>query len=144
MKERVRAVLITAHGTTLLIKRVRPGIAPYWVIVGGGVEHTDASREDALLREIREEIAGTAHILRLLHELKNDNGETELFYLARIDHWNFDDRTGPEFSRTDRGEYILQEVPLTVDALSELNLLPEQFAAVLREAVGRGELHTTV
>ncbi|MFI1205587.1 NUDIX domain-containing protein [Streptomyces sp. NPDC020883] len=143
MTQRVRAVLITPDDTMLLMKRLRPGIAPYWVIIGGGVEASDASREDALLREIREEIAGEAEIVRLLHQLDNPKGEAEYFYLARISKWNFADRTGPEFQRDDRGEYILDEIPLTAKAVSELNLLPEQISAVLRESLDRGDLRTT-
>ncbi|MGK4582352.1 NUDIX hydrolase [Kitasatospora sp. HPMI-4] len=139
-KQRVRAVLITPDGTTLVIKRIRPGIEPYWVIVGGGVEESDATREDALLREVREEIAGDAEIVRLLHEMENAKGEKEFFYLARISTWNFDDRSGPEFQRDDRGEYILEEVPLTAEAIEALNLLPEEIASVLCEALERGNL----
>ncbi|MCZ1006785.1 NUDIX hydrolase [Streptomyces lydicus] len=144
MKQRVRAILITPDNTLLLMRRVRPGIAPYWVIIGGGVEDTDASREDALLREVREEIAGEAKITRLLHQIENAQGETEFFYLAHIRKWNFDDRTGPEFQRDDRGEYLLDEIPLTTEALASVNLLPEEISNVLREALERGELHATV
>ncbi|WP_327378829.1 NUDIX domain-containing protein (plasmid) [Streptomyces sp. NBC_01216] len=140
MKERVRAVLVTPHGTTLVIKRVRPGIASYWVIVGGGVEAIDATREEALLREVREEIAGDAEIVRLLHETENTKGEKEFFYLARIDTWDFENRTGPEFARTDRGEYILEEVPLTTRAIADLNLLPREIATLLCQALDRGDL----
>ncbi|MEU1798804.1 NUDIX hydrolase [Streptomyces californicus] len=140
MKQRVRAILITPAGTTLLMKRVRPGTAPYWVVVGGGVEDSDASPEDALLREIREEIAGDAELVRPFHQLQNPAGETEHFYLARVVTWNFDDRTGPEFARTDRGEYSLEEVPLTAGAITELNLMPPEIASVLQDAITRGEL----
>ncbi|MET7802435.1 NUDIX domain-containing protein [Streptomyces decoyicus] len=77
----------------------------------GGVEDSDATREDALLREVREEIAGAAEIMRLFHQLENPKGETEYFYLASITRWNFDDKTGPEFQRNDRGEYILDDPP---------------------------------
>ncbi|GAA1110799.1 NUDIX hydrolase [Kitasatospora arboriphila] len=140
MTERVRAVLITPNNTMLLIKRIRPGIDPYWVIVGGGVEDTDADRKAALLREINEEIAGDAEILRLLHQMDNPKGETEYYYLARIEKWDFDNRTGPEFARTDRGEYILEEIPLTQEAVESLNLMPSQFKDVLCEAIARGEL----
>ncbi|MFF7780300.1 NUDIX domain-containing protein [Streptomyces tanashiensis] len=138
MKQRVRAILITPKDTLLLIKRIRPGVDPYWVIVGGGVEESDASREDALLREVREEIAGDAEIVRLLYEMENAKGEKEFFYLARIDTWDFENRTGPEFSRTDRGEYILEEVPLTTNAIASLNLLPREISTVLRKALERG------
>ncbi|WP_327065460.1 NUDIX domain-containing protein [Kitasatospora sp. NBC_01250] len=139
MLRRVRAVLVTPNNTTLLIKRIRPGIAPYWVIVGGKVDPTDASPEDALLREVREEIAGEARIVSLLHTIEADN-ERQDFYLATIERWNFEDRTGPEFSREGRGEYLLEEIPLTAEALDTVNLLPQEIATVLRDAVEQGEL----
>ncbi|MGX1760448.1 NUDIX hydrolase [Streptomyces lydicus] len=144
MKQRVRAILITQNNTLLLMQRIRPDIAPYWVIIGGGVEDSDATREDALLREVREEIAGEAEIGRLFHQFENPKGETEYFYLARITQWNFDNKTGPEFQRDDRGEYLLDEIPLTAEALAGLNLLPEEISHLLREALERGDLHTTV
>ncbi|MET7778099.1 NUDIX domain-containing protein [Streptomyces mirabilis] len=140
MTDRVRAVLITPTDTTLLMKRIRPGQDPYWVVVGGGVEDTDTNHEAALLREIREEIAGEADIVRLFHQMTNGRGETEYFYLARIQKWNFADRSGPEFERDDRGEYILDELPLTPEAIADVNLLPEEISAVLRKALEHGDL----
>lgn len=142
MQERVRAVLLTPGNTLLLIKRIRPGISPYWVIVGGKVEATDASREDALRREVREEIAGEAEIVRLLHTIES-NDERQDFYLATIEKWNFADRTGPEFTQEGRGQYFLEEMPLTTEALDAINLLPDDFTSVLREAIARGELVAT-
>ncbi|MFD0397145.1 NUDIX domain-containing protein [Kitasatospora sp. NPDC127121] len=139
MQHRVRAVLLTPNDTMLLIKRIRPGIDPYWVIVGGKIEPTDASPEEALLREVREEIAGEAEIVSLLHTIETDD-ERQDFYLATIKKWSFEDRTGPEFSQEGRGEYILEEIPLTANALDTVNLLPQDFAAILRDAVERGEL----
>ncbi|MFI0218827.1 NUDIX hydrolase [Streptomyces lydicus] len=144
MKQRVRAILITPDNTMLLMKRIRPGIAPYWVIIGGGIEDSDATREDALLREIREEIAGEANIVRLLHQLENPKGESEYFYLAHITQWNFNDKTGPEFQRDDRGEYLLDEIPLTDEALAGVNLLPEEISHLLRLTLEHGELQSTV
>ncbi|MEU4116870.1 NUDIX domain-containing protein [Kitasatospora sp. NPDC028055] len=139
MQHRVRAVLLTPSNTMLLIKRIRPGIDPYWVIVGGKIEPTDASPEDALRREVREEIAGEAEIVSLLHTIETD-GERQDFYLATVEKWSFEDRSGPEFSQEGRGEYILEEVPLTTDALDAVNLLPRDFAAVLRAVIERGEI----
>ncbi|MER5641592.1 NUDIX hydrolase [Kitasatospora sp. NPDC002227] len=141
MQHRVRAVLLTPNNTMLLIKRIRPGIDPYWVIVGGKIEPTDASPEEALLREVREEIAGEAQIVSLLHTIETDD-ERQDFYLATIDTWNFEDRTGPEFSQEGRGEYLLEEIPLTTAALDAVTVLPQEFATVLREAVDRGALLT--
>ncbi|MFI8386101.1 NUDIX domain-containing protein [Streptomyces sp. NPDC085540] len=69
MIERVRAVLVTADATMLVIRRTKPGLPVYWVLPGGGVEESDASREVTLHREIHEEIAGKADIVRLLHTM---------------------------------------------------------------------------
>ncbi|MGW7428660.1 NUDIX hydrolase [Streptomyces sp. NPDC054861] len=139
MIERVRAVLVTADDTMLVIRRTRPGIPEYWVLPGGGVEPSDESREAALHREIHEEIAGKADIVRLLHTIETDD-ERQLFYLARIATWSFDDRTGPEFSAEGRGEYTLEEVPLTLKGLDGIDLKPEEIAQVLKGAIGAGSL----
>ncbi|MFD8483825.1 NUDIX domain-containing protein [Kitasatospora sp. NPDC059673] len=142
MKERVRAVLLTDHCTMLVINRIRPGIPPYQVLVGGGVEVEDTDLKTALLREIREEIAGTATDLRPFHRLTNDKGEIEHFYTAHISTWNFDDRTGPEFSCDDRGEYLLEEVSLTADAINALNLMPPEIKTALLDALASETLPT--
>ncbi|MQY05395.1 NUDIX hydrolase [Actinomadura macrotermitis] len=139
MRHCVRAVLLTPDGALLLIKRIRAGVAPYWVTVGGGIEPADAGPEDALRREVREEIAGEAVIGRLLCTIAAD-GERQDFYLATVGTWNFEDRTGPEFGQEGRGEYLLEEIPLTAEALDAIDLRPREFATVLREAVGRGEI----
>ncbi|MFB8199551.1 NUDIX hydrolase [Kitasatospora purpeofusca] len=139
MQHRVRAVLVTPNNTTLLIKRIRPGVDPYWVIVGGKIEPTDTSPEEALLREVREEIAGEAEVVSLLHTIEADD-ERQDFYLAAIEKWSFEDRTGPEFSEEGRGEYLLEEIPLTTEAIGAINLLPQEIAAALCTAIERGEL----
>ncbi|MFF3773743.1 NUDIX domain-containing protein [Streptomyces sp. NPDC002232] len=139
MIERVRAVLVTADDTMLVIRRTRPGIPVYWVLPGGGVEPGDESRESALHREIHEEIAGKADIIGLLHTLETGD-ERQLFYLARIATWSFEDRTGPEFSAEGRGEYALEEVPLTLEGLDGIELKPEEIAHVLRGVIGAGSL----
>ncbi|MFE5908812.1 NUDIX domain-containing protein [Streptomyces wedmorensis] len=139
MIERVRAILVTADDTMLVIRRIRPGIPEYWVLPGGGVEPGDESREAALHREIHEEIAGKADIIRLLHTTESDD-ERQLFYLARIATWSFEDRTGPEFSAEGRGEYALEEIPLTLEGLDGIDLKPEEIAHVLRGAISAGSL----
>ncbi|WP_327733569.1 NUDIX domain-containing protein [Streptomyces nojiriensis] len=137
MIERVRAVLVTADETMLVIRRTKPGIPVYWVLPGGGVEASDESTEAALHREIHEEIGGKADIVRLLHTMESDD-ERQLFYLARIAMWSFEDRTGPEFSAEGRGEYALEEIPLTVEGLDGIDLKPEEIAHVLRGAIAAG------
>ncbi|MFE7130930.1 NUDIX domain-containing protein [Streptomyces sp. NPDC057638] len=137
--ERVRAILLTPHNTMLLIKRVRPGIPPYWVVPGGKVEPTDISLRDALRREIQEEIAGTPTIGRLFHTLEN-HGERQHFYLTVINTWAFENRTGPEFSEAGRGEYLLEEIALTPGSLGTLNLQPKEIASLLSRAIDAGDL----
>lgn len=131
MNERVRAILITPAGTMLVIRRVRPGHPPYWVLPGGGVESGDASLEAALAREIWEEVAGVPEVAGLLTVLTSER-ERGYYYLARIRQWSFADRTGPEFSEPGSGSYELQELPLTVAALDSVNLKPDDLAAWLR------------
>ncbi|MFD7033384.1 NUDIX domain-containing protein [Streptomyces sp. NPDC059917] len=139
MIERVRAVLVTEDDTMLVIRRTKPHVPVYWVLPGGGVEEGDASREAALHREIHEEIAGKADIVRLLHTTESDT-ERQLFYLARITTWSFEDRTGPEFGAEDRGAYALEEIPLTAEGIDSIDLKPEEIAHVLRGAIGVGGL----
>ena len=137
MIERVRAVLVTPAAQLLLIKRIRPGATPYWVLPGGHVEAYDPSLRAALIREVREEVGTEPQITGLLQVLADDHCR-EYFYLARIDSWSEADRTGPEFGDPDRGEYRLEEVPLTAAALDAITLVPEQIAALLRNAAKSG------
>jgi ADP-ribose pyrophosphatase YjhB (NUDIX family) len=133
MKQRVRAVLITPHNTMLTIKRIRPGTPPYWVLPGGGVDDCDESLEAALHREIHEEIAGNPEIIRLIHTTETA-ADQQFFYLATISEWNFANRTGPEFRQEDRGEYLLEEIPLT-PPLDRINLQPKEIAAEIKTVI---------
>ncbi|GAA3687677.1 hypothetical protein GCM10022224_061110 [Nonomuraea antimicrobica] len=132
MKTRVRGVLVTPDNGVLTIKRVRPTMAPYWVLPGGGVEDSDASLEEALLREVREELAGEARIHSLIHVLVGAE-ERQLFFLATIESWDPAKRTGPEFADPARGEYHVQEVPLTAAGIASIDLKPEQVAELLAD-----------
>ncbi|WP_328299913.1 hypothetical protein OG389_20455 [Streptomyces sp. NBC_00435] len=99
----------------------------------GGGEESDASREAALHRETHEEIAGKAVIVRLLHTMESDE-ERQVFHLARIGTWSFEDHSGTEFSAEGRGEYALAEIPLTAQGLDGIELKPEEIAHVLRDS----------
>lgn len=131
MTDRVRALLITPGGDLLIIRRVRPGQDPYWVLPGGGVEPGE-DLEAALARELREEIAATAAVHSLLYIL-DDGGDRQYFYLARAHDWSGEpgDRTGPEFTDPARGGYHLQPIPLTVPALAAIDLKPDALARYL-------------
>ena len=109
-------------------------MAPYWVLPGGHVEAGDPSLRAALIREVCEEVGAEPQITGLLKVIA-DEYRCEYFYLASIRSWSEADRTGPEFDDPGRGEYRLEEVPLTVSALGAIDLKPEQIAAFLRGAV---------
>ena len=67
-----------------------------------------------------------------------DEHQRQYFYLAGIQSWSEADPTGPEFDDPDRGEYRLEEVPMTVQALDGISLEPQEIAALLRDAATTG------
>lgn len=137
MIEKVRAVLLTPADRMLTIRRTWPGAKPFWVLPGGHVEPEDPDLRSALAREVHEETGGLPRIVGLLWSMTDDHKRQHI-YLARIDAWSEEDRTGPEFADPSRGEYRLEEVPLTPQALEPLELVPEEFAEYLRDLVQAG------
>lgn len=131
MTIRVRALLITPDGDLLTIRRVRPGRDPYWVLPGGGVENGE-DLAAALARELREEVAAAADVHSLVYVLDH-GGHRQYFYLARARSWSASaaDRSGPEFSDPASGEYHLQIVPLTAEAVAQIDLQPAAIAEFL-------------
>jgi ADP-ribose pyrophosphatase YjhB (NUDIX family) len=138
MTNRVRALLITSDGALLTIRRVRPGQDPYWVLPGGGVEDGE-DLETALGREVREELAATADIHSLVYVF-DCGGDRQYFYLARARSWSASpaDRSGPEFTDPARGEYHLQPIPLTAEAVENIELKPDAFAQFLLTRLREG------
>ncbi|MER5540442.1 NUDIX domain-containing protein [Streptomyces mirabilis] len=137
MIECFRAVLVTPAGGLLLICRTWSGAMPCRVFPGGHVEWDDPGLRAALVREIREESGAEPQITGLLHVLAGAH-RRQCFYLARIRSWSEAGRTGPEFAGPDRGEYRLEEVPLSVRVFDALSLVPEEIAVLLRDAVTAG------
>ena len=121
--QRVRAILVTKRGTLMLIKRVKPGKAPYWVAPGGGVEEHDKSLSQTLERELCEELGAVAEIVDIAfvmhHEIAGKNLE-EHFYICKLLNYDLSMRNGPEFNDPTRGQYIPDEIPLTFDAINNV------------------------
>jgi len=135
--ERVRGIVRTAEGHLLLIKRIRPGVAPYWVFPGGGVEPTDESREGALRREIREELGCDAIVDKLVFVLTREASDSaqqsrELFYLAQVGRYDASLRSGPEFLSASSGEYIYDNFELNDQELAARDIKPEELKEWLR------------
>jgi 8-oxo-dGTP pyrophosphatase MutT (NUDIX family) len=137
MSDRVRGVLITPAGGLLTIRRTRPGQPPYWVFPGGGVEVGESDLE-ALRRELREELAATGDIQKVLWVV--DVGDTrQAFYLVRVESWSSDphDRSGPEVRVPSQGEYVAEVIPLAADALRSIDLRPNPVRDLLVGALHR-------
>jgi len=112
----------------ILIRRCRPGQDPYWVTVGGGVEPDDASVEDALHREVFEELGGkirdAARVFIVTDALDDGAVGVQHFFVARLASMDVAARTGTEFTKPERGSYDIIRVPFTAEALAELRLMP--------------------
>ncbi|GGU46939.1 NUDIX domain-containing protein [Lentzea flava] len=136
-----RAILIDDLGRLVLIKRTKPGQAPYWTAPGGGVEDTDASVEAALYRELSEELGAEATDASqvFLFSSPSDSGvAVQHFFVARLVGLDESTRSGPELSDPSRGGYDLDRVDLRGDDLASIDLKPtalKEFILANREAL---------
>lgn len=129
VKRSVRAIVIDDQGCLVLIKRTKPGAAPYWTAPGGGVESDDPSVEAALVRELREELGAevdsTQQVFLVTSPAGNGVG-VQHFFVCRLRQLDISQRSGPEFDDPARGAYALDRVELTSDDLGQVDLKPEE------------------
>lgn len=136
-----RAILIDELGRLVLIKRTKPGQAPYWTTPGGGVEDADASVEAALYRELAEELGAKATDASqvFLFSTPSDRGvAVQHFFVARLASLDETARSGAEFTDPSRGGYDLDRVGLGEDDLGSIDLKPaelKEFILANREAL---------
>lgn len=137
----VRGILIDDQGHLLLIKRTRPGQAPYWTSPGGGVEESDGTLEDALRRELAEELGATVEVHRqvFLASDQSDSGVAiQYFFVALLTSLNLSERYGDEFNDPERGRYDLEYVNLQDESLAQIDLKPpalKEFVLANRDAI---------
>lgn len=122
---RVRGILLTGRGSALFIRRKKPGLAPYTIAAGGGVEYDDADDLAALHRELMEELGAEAEVIGLGFTLDADDDLPQRdFYLCRLIRFDNSLRSGPEFDNPEHGEYIPLEIALEAAAIEAANIKP--------------------
>lgn len=131
VKRTARAILLDGDDL-ILIKRTKPGVDPYWVTPGGGVEAGDATVVDALHREVAEELgAKVSHVVPCfvdtVEHIGTDGGATGVkvqhFFLCRLESMDLSLRHGPEVEEP-CGEYEIVRVPFTRVGMASVHLVP--------------------
>jgi 8-oxo-dGTP pyrophosphatase MutT (NUDIX family) len=136
-----RALLIDDDGYLVLIRRTRPGQAPYWTTAGGGVEDGDASIEAAMHREVAEELGakavGSSQVF--LHSWSTEDGlYVHHFLVTRLASMDLSARNGPEFDDPSRGAFDPERFDLRGAELAAIDLRPPSLKAFIlanREAL---------
>jgi len=117
-KNRASGVIIK-NEKLLLIHRIREG-REYWVFPGGSIEESE-STEQALDREIAEELGLEVQQKEFLFEIKSAGRSEYYFFIKR--YTGEPKIGGPELGRMNaENQYILEERDLA--QLSKINLLP--------------------
>jgi 8-oxo-dGTP pyrophosphatase MutT (NUDIX family) len=131
VKRTARAILLD-DDDLVLIKRTKPGIDPYWVTPGGGVEPEDATVIDALHREVDEELGAKIMdvvpcFVDTVEHIGEDGGATGVkvqhFFVCRLESMDASRRHGPEVEQP-CGTYEIVRVPFTRVGIASVHLVP--------------------
>lgn len=130
MAKRVCAVIIK-NDEILLMHRIKQG-QEYFVFPGGGIEKNE-SIEDAMIREVKEELSIGAKIDKLLFQIEN-RGQQELYFLIK-EFSGSPKLSGPEKERMNENNQY-HPVWLKLDKAIKLpNLYPEKARERIRALV---------
>ena len=128
MRKRVGAIIFEGD-SIILIKRVTEE-RTYWVFPGGQIDKGE-TKEEALVRECKEELGIDVKIIKPFVELRHEpygNEQQEYFYICEKTGGELGTGDGPEFSGDERylyrGTYEVVKVPK--ENIKDLNLLPEE------------------
>ncbi|MGW5351103.1 NUDIX domain-containing protein [Streptomyces sp. NPDC004031] len=130
VKRTARALLLDGD-QLVLIKRTKPGIAPYWVTPGGGVEDDDASIVAAMHREVDEELGAkvTDVVPAFVDTVEHIAGDgshgvkVQYFFACRLESMDLSLRHGPEVDNP-CGEYDVVRVPFTRQGIASVDIVP--------------------
>lgn len=130
VKRTARAIILDGD-RMVLIKRTKPGIAPYWLTPGGGVEDDDPNILAALHREIDEEIGGkitdvVPAFVDTTEHLADDGShgvKVQFFFVCRLESMDLDRRHGPEIEAP-CGDYDVVRVPFSRMGLASVDIVP--------------------
>lgn len=128
MVKRVVAVIIKDN-KILLMRRIKKG-QEYFVFPGGGIKDNE-SEENAIIREVKEELSLDAKIDKLLFQIEN-RGQEELYFLIK-EFFGTLKLGGPEKERMNKDNQYYPEW-IDLDTASNLsNLYPEGAKEKIKE-----------
>ncbi|WPB92140.1 NUDIX domain-containing protein [Streptomyces malaysiensis] len=155
VKRTARAILLegdTVAPRMILIKRTKPGEAPYWITPGGGMEPEDATVVEALHREVDEELGAKvtdvvpAFVDTVPHTAEGAVGadgtegaecaegavgvKVQHFFVCRLASMDLSRRHGPEVDEP-CGEYDVVRVPFTREGIASVGVVPPSLRAYL-------------
>ena len=149
MKTRCAGIVKFGEGIALMhrrnVKKQENSTKPYgeyYVFPGGGLEEDDASVEDGVKREIKEEFGIEVKVIRKQYENIVPGELAEYIYLCEYVSGEFGTGSGPEFSNdpayADRGEYI----PEIVDKnkIKDLPLIPQNLKEKIVKDIEEGKI----
>ncbi|MET9873225.1 NUDIX domain-containing protein [Actinacidiphila glaucinigra] len=130
VKRTARAILLDGD-SLVLIKRTKPGLNPYWVTPGGGVEAEDATIVEALHRELDEELgAKVTDVVPAFVDTVEHIGEdgshgvkVQHFFVCRLASMDPSRRHGPEVDEPS-GTYDVVRVPFSRVGLASVEIVP--------------------
>lgn len=133
IRHAARALLLDG-GDLVLFRRVKTGRPPYWSTPGGKIERSDAGPQDALRRELDEELGATVGPMRHIFGCAEETPGLHYlssFYVCRLETMDLARRHGPEFADPSKGRYEVERVPCTPQAIGAIDLIPAPLAGYL-------------
>ncbi|RLL67872.1 NUDIX hydrolase [Streptomyces sp. Z26] len=155
VKRTARAILLDGPDM-ILIKRTKPGLDPYWITPGGGVEpDVDATVVDALHREVDEELGAevTGVVPAFVDTVPepgpadgdfadadgpvgavepdgSDGVKVQHFFACRLVSMDTSRRHGPEVDEP-CGEYEIVRIPFSRAGIASVEVVPPSLRAYL-------------